>query len=190
MNRVAIVLAAGSARRFGGDKLSTPFRGEPLVRHAIRAARSAPVNRVIVVVRPGLDVGEWPGEPAVKVVELASEALSSSLRTGIAAAGKADGAFVFLGDMPLVPHAIAARLADVIGDAFAALPRHEGKPGHPVLLSARACAEIGKLEGDQGAGGLLRARDDVVHLEIADRNVLIDVDRPQDLDDLERPARD
>ena len=44
MTLVALVLAAGSARRFGSDKLSAPFRGLPLVRHAIRAARANPVD--------------------------------------------------------------------------------------------------------------------------------------------------
>ena len=38
----AIVLAAGSARRFGGRKLLAPFDGRPLLHHALAAARAAP----------------------------------------------------------------------------------------------------------------------------------------------------
>ncbi|MCJ2184388.1 NTP transferase domain-containing protein, partial [Novosphingobium sp. 1949] len=99
----AIVLAAGAARRFGSDKLSAPLEGEPLVFHAIRTARLAPVERVIVVAHCALAIGDWPGTPPVEPVRLASDALATSLRAGLAAAqahGALDGVFVFLGDMP------------------------------------------------------------------------------------------
>lgn len=177
----ALVLAAGSARRFGSDKLSAPLRGEPLVHHAIRAARAAAVARVVVVAHPELATGTWPGEPPVDVVRVISEALSVSLRAGLRAIGDADGLFVFLGDMPLVPHDAAHRLASRIGDAYAAMPRHGGKPGHPVLLSRRALPDLAELTGDAGAGKLLRTRDDVVFVDCEDPFVLADVDRPEDL---------
>lgn len=181
MNLVALVLAAGSATRFGSDKLSALLDGEPLLFHAIRAARAAPVSRVIVVARPGLDTGTWPGAPPVDVLRIASTALSDSLKAGIDAAQAAEGAFVFLGDMPRVPHDEAGRLAATIGESYAALPRHEGRAGHPVLLSARAFADIAALSGDEGAGRLLRRRDDVVFDECTDSAIHFDVDRPEDL---------
>lgn len=183
MTYLALVLAAGSARRFGSDKLSAPLDGEPLIRHAIRAARAAPVERVIVVARPGLDIGAWPGDPVVETLHIASPDLSTSLKAGIAAArdAGAKGAFVFLGDMPRVPHGEAARLAAMMGDAYAALPRHEGRTGHPVLLSARAFADMAALSGDSGAGPLLKGRSDLVFDECPDPAIHFDVDRPEDL---------
>ncbi|MCB2047102.1 MAG: nucleotidyltransferase family protein [Novosphingobium sp.] len=181
MTLAAIVLAAGSARRFGSDKLSAQLDGEPLVRHAIRAARSAPVGQVIVVARDGLAIGDWPGAPEVHRVSIVSDAMSASLKAGIAAAGEVDGAFVFLGDMPRIPHAVAGELAQALGENWAAVPRHQGHAGHPVLLSARSFAEIKQLTGDAGAGKLLKQRDDVVYVDCDDPGVLFDVDRPQDL---------
>jgi molybdenum cofactor cytidylyltransferase len=83
--------------------------------------------------------------------------------------------------MPLVPAGVAGNLAGQLGNAYAALPVHDGKPGHPVLLSARAIQDAEQLEGDFGAGKLLRGRDDVVRLEWSDARVLADVDRPEDL---------
>ncbi|MCJ2178430.1 nucleotidyltransferase family protein [Novosphingobium album (ex Hu et al. 2023)] len=181
MNLVAVVLAAGHATRFGSDKLSALLDGEPLLFHAIRAARAAPVSRVIVVARPGLETGTWPDAPPVEVVRLDSPALSESLKTGIAAAAGANGAFIFLGDMPVVPHGEAARLAELMGSAYAALPRHDGRPGHPALLSARAFPDIVSLTGDEGAGRLLRTRSDVVFDDCPDPAIHFDVDRPEDL---------
>jgi molybdenum cofactor cytidylyltransferase len=174
----AVVLAAGSARRFGSDKLSATFDGKPLISHAIRAAQAAPVDRVVVVAHPALELGP---STDLEVVRLASGALSDSLRAGLAAAGDVDGLFVFLGDMPLVPHGAAARLAERIGDAYVAMPVHAGKPGHPVLLSQRAFGDVMLLEGDAGAGKLLRARSDVILVDCSDPLIHADVDAPEDL---------
>lgn len=188
MRLAALVLAAGAARRFGGGKLGATFRGEPLLHHAIRVALAAPVERVVVVCSPALEIGDWPGM-RVERLELDSTELSASLRAGVAAVADADGAFVFLGDMPLVPPELAGRLALAIGDEFAAQPLHEGKSGHPVLLSRRAMDAVSALKGDRGAGNLLRERSDVVRLHANDPGVLLDVDRAEDLIALEaRPA--
>lgn len=189
MKLAAVVLAAGSARRFGGDKLSAPFRGEALIRHAIRAARAAPVARVIVVCGEAFDIGDWDGPPPVEAIRIRSTALSESLRAGIAAAGDADGAFVFLGDMPLIPHGLAEELAAALGDGFAAVPRHGGRNGHPVLLSRRGFGDIADLRGDEGAGRLLKARGDVTFVDCAADAIHLDIDRAEDLARLEARAR-
>jgi len=190
---VAVVLAAGSASRFGADKLMARFRGEPLLAHAIRAARAAPVARVIVIAGPKVEVGEWPeewpGGAPVGVVRIASAALSDSLKAGIAAAEAEDdceGAFVFLGDMPLVPHGAAQALADALGANYAAVVRHQGQQGHPVLLARRAFADVMALTGDAGAGKLLKARADVATLDWPEPGVRIDIDRREDLARIER----
>lgn len=186
MTFAAVVLAAGSATRFGSDKLSATFRGEPLLFHAIRAACAAPVDRVIVVCPERLAIGEWAGPPKVETVRIASAALSTSLQAGIAAADDADGAFVFLGDMPLIPHDLAARLAEALGGSFAAVPRHAGRNGHPVLLSRKAFAAIGDLGDDEGAGRLLKARSDIAFVDTPNDTINLDVDRAEDLAELER----
>ena len=133
MTLVATVLAAGAGTRFGGHKLSAQFRGEPLIIHAIRAARAAPVEQVIVVCTPALDIGEWNGAPFVEAIRIASAELSVSLKAGIAAAVGSQGAFIYLGDMPLVPHSIAAVLAASLGDNYAAMPRWQGYRCWPTI---------------------------------------------------------
>lgn len=182
MSFVALVLAAGAGTRFGGDKLSAQFGGEPLLFHAIRSARAAPVSRVVVIASADLEIGTWDGQPPVEVVRVTSAALSSSLKTGIAAVQGSDGAFIFLGDMPRVPPDEAGKLAALIGCNYAAIPRHAGRPGHPVLLSARAFPDVAKLTGDRGAGPLLHGRTDVVFDDCHNAGVVFDVDRPEDLE--------
>lgn len=190
--RIGIVLAAGAATRFGGGKLAALIRNEPLIAHAIRAARAAPVERVLVVASFTLAVGEWPGEPPVEVVRVTSGALSQSLAAGITAAqaAGAEAAYVFLADMPLIPLATSVSLADRLGDAYAAVPVCQGRPGHPVLFARRAFPDLLALSGDEGAGRLLRGRADVVRVPIDDPGILLDVDVPGDISRLSERTGD
>jgi molybdenum cofactor cytidylyltransferase len=182
----AIVLAAGRGERFGGGKLSALLRGVPLIGHALAAACAAPVARIVVVARD--DVPVLADDPRITVIRMASPALSASLSAGLAAAGDVDGAFVFLADMPLVPHDMAARLLAAQGDAIAALPTWQGQPGHPVLLSRRGFALAEGLTGDEGLGRMLRGRADVLCLPVAEPGVTQDADTPDALAALDFPA--
>lgn len=189
MKLAAVVLAAGAGTRFGGGKLSAPLEGEPLIHHAIRAARAAPVARVVLVANAALDIGEWPGEPPVERVTITSEALSASLQAGLAALDPVDGVFVFLGDMPRVPHRIASQLAEALGKGYAAVPYCEGRAGHPVLLSARSFGDVATITGDRGAGQLLKGRADVIRVDCDDPGVLLDIDTREDIERLRSPGQ-
>lgn len=180
MKLAALVLAAGAARRFGGNKLDAVIDGTRLIDRALAAALAAPVSRVALVCAPGQRVETR--DPRLLRVDLVSRGLAMSLGAGIAALGPGhDGAFVFLGDMPRVPHRLAGELAAMLGESYAAVPRHLDQPGHPVLLSARAMADAARLSGDSGMGNLLRQRDDVVFRDDAGEGALFDIDTPQDL---------
>jgi molybdenum cofactor cytidylyltransferase len=113
-----------------------------------------------------------------------AEGMAATLRSGIAAlAPDVKGACVFLGDMPLVPVGLCARLVEAAERAgYAARPRFEGKPGHPVAFTRAAFADLMALNGDQGATALLRARPDTVaYCDTADSGALLDIDTPDDL---------
>ena len=190
----AVLLAAGSASRFGGGKLRAPW-GDGLVLHAsLAAAFAAPVGRVRVVwgsdaAVPAL-AGAWAeahGEARRLILieaERHADGLSASLKAGLV--GPPDdcaGLFVFLADMPRVPHAILAPLARAVAEgAAAAAPVFAGQRGHPVVLGAGLLAAVASLSGDRGAGGLLQSLGEGLALIPApDDGVIYDIDRPEDL---------
>lgn len=196
----ALVLAAGSARRFGGPKLLAPWRDGVLLDAALAAAFAAPARRVILVTGANAEpvtlaaraFADRSGvSDRLAVVQAADhdQGLSASLRAGVAAVS-ADTArlFVYLGDMPLVPPAIAADLAAALSpDHLAAAPAVGGQRGHPVLITRPLFAPIMALTGDQGAGSLLKTLGDRLALVTTeDEGVLSDIDRPADLDLLSR----
>jgi len=184
----AIVLAAGSARRFGGGKLLAPFEGQPLLHHALAAARAAPVTEVIVVTGADAEaVGACAQafDPAIRLVHAAdhAEGMAASLRAGVAAVPEATAAFVFLGDMPRVPHEVLAPLAQAVRDgAAAAAPVFGGRRGNPVVLSRDLFADVAALTGDTGARPILeRLGQRLALVDASDDGILFDVDAPADL---------
>jgi molybdenum cofactor cytidylyltransferase len=190
----AIVLAAGSASRFGGGKLTAPLGEGVLLDGALEAAFAAPAGKVVVTWGADRAVADaawsftlaWGGNDRLILAEARDHAhgLSASLRAGLAALpADAAGAFLFLGDMPRIPRDLAARLAERLADpVLAAAPLCAGVRGHPVLVSRQLFADLAALEGDQGARRLLDGLGERLALiETADDGVLFDVDRPEDL---------
>ncbi len=194
----ALVLAAGGGRRFGGGKLTAPFRGGVLLDGALRSAFDAPADEVIVVTGSDPEVASIAeafaagrGEAArLRLISAPewSDGLSASLRAGLAAADpQSRGAFVFLGDMPDIPAGLPQRLAAAFGPGVLAVaPVLDGEPGHPALLGAELFEAAMRLTGDRGARPLMEAQGvRFVRLAVQDAGVLLDVDTPQALSRLE-----
>lgn len=185
----AVVLAAGSATRFGGRKLLADWQGAPLLHAALAAARAAPVETTIVVTGADAQMvaaAATAFDPKIRLVHAPdhAEGMAASLRAGIAALpGDAKAAYVFLGDMPRVPHAVLAPLAQAVrAGAPAAAPVFEGRRGNPVVLSADLFEAARALSGDTGARPILQALGPrLVLVESPDGGVLFDVDERSDL---------
>ena len=189
----ALILAGGAGRRFGGGKLLAPLAGEPVIRRTVEAVAATGFAELIVAtgaddagIRAALD------GVACRIVHAPdwSEGMAATLRTGVAAlAPDAAGVCVFLGDMPLVPVHLSAALTEAATAAgYAARPRVEGKPGHPVALTHAAFANLMTLEGDQGAAMLFKTRrlGEVAYLDTAETGALTDIDSPAELAAAER----
>ena len=185
----AILLAAGSGTRFGGGKLTAPYGEGLLLDAALDAAFAAPVRAVTVVwgaddavLQAASRHADQSGQSArLHLVHnsLHAEGMGASLRTAVGALPPdTAGAFVFLGDMPRIPHDIAPRLADALAaGARAAAPVCNGQRGHPALFSAELFPALLSLAGDRGAGWLLNAMTHGLALIPTEEDgVLFDVD--------------
>ena len=185
----AVVLAAGHSSRMGANKLLVELAGEPLLRHAVRAAITSRASSVVVVT--GNDAERV--HAALEGLEVQfvhnpdfATGMASSLRTGIAAVADARAAMICLGDMPKLT---AAHL-DALLDAFAGadderaiiVPTFERKRGNPVIWGRAHFAAIGELGGDVGARSLIeRNLADVRLVGLEDAAILVDVDTPDAL---------
>jgi molybdenum cofactor cytidylyltransferase len=186
LNVVGLLLAAGSATRFGSDKLRHNLpHGVSIAVQAARHLRPR-VSKLIAVVKPGADelASHLEAEGCeVIVCENAAEGMGASLACAARAAGEADAYLVALGDMPFVrPSSIAAVRAALESGAVLAAPYFHARRGHPVGIGRRFYPELLRLEGDQGAKQLIAANEKIlVKVPVGDPGVVRDIDTPQDV---------
>ena len=190
----AVILAAGRATRFGGEKLTIDYRGRPLLAHVLgtvaQAVREGTLSAGLVVLRPQsqaiLNLVREAGLTPVANPD-ADLGLSTSLRAGLASAATSGAAAVLVipGDQPHLKLEVMARLIQAwrAGQGPVIRPRYNeegGAPNHPVLLDSSVwCLAFG-LTGDNGFASVLHSQPDLITtIEVPGRNP--DMDTPQDL---------
>ena len=183
---VGILLAAGSASRFGGDKLLAPLKdGTPL---GVRAFCNLVVcvDRVVAVVRPGdqgLARALSDHGAEITVCPHAANGMGQSLAWAIRATPLARAWVIALADMPWIEVATIQRVADTLeGGAELVAASYQGVRGHPVGFSRRYYGELAALTGDEGAKSLVRRHERELQLiDTNDTGISSDVDTPGDL---------
>ena len=182
LNIVGLLLAAGSATRFGSDKLRHALpHGVPIAVQAARHLKSE-LERVVVAVSASTELFKDEGCEVV-VCANAGDGMGASLACAARAAGRCDGYLVALADMPFVRRSSIAAVRDALAaGAPLAAPYFRARRGHPVGLSAAFYEELIALRGDEGAKKLLAARArELVKIPVGDPGVIRDIDTPGDL---------
>jgi len=182
----AIVLAAGSATRFGATKQLAKFAGEPLVTRAVRTAeRVCGPHTVLVAGHDWQDVAAAcePLQGFLVYNPRFADGMSSSLRQGIRSVGDlADGILLMLADQPLVS---TGHLESLV-KAWATSPdsicasAYANTKGPPVVFPQRLYGDLMDLRGDRGARTLIDSDTDRV-ISIQCEDAAIDIDTPDDL---------
>lgn len=175
----AVVLAAGTSTRFGGDKLLHPLNGRPLAEHIATTLSDLPLTARLAVcpsgnsarrdlfVRHGFEVIDNP-QP--------EDGMGRSLSLGAqrAIALDADAMLVCLADMPFVTrdHLMALLAAD--GPAVAT--ECNGTRSPPAVFARELLPQLAVLTGDQGARALIKSAATI----IAAPDLVRDFDTPAD----------
>lgn len=186
---VALVLAAGRARRFGSDKRQARLAdGRSLLQAVLRTQREA-CDDVRVLLRPDDAWGQaLCAEVGVKWFFVADadhgmgHTLAAGLRSLMADEETGfDAALVVLADMPVVrPDTVQALIDAFQREGRPAWPWHAGQPGHPRLLPRANWPALLDLSGDEGARHRLDWSQ-ATRVDVPDGGILIDIDTPGDL---------
>jgi molybdenum cofactor cytidylyltransferase len=182
-----VVLAAGTGRRFGGNKMLADIDGQPMIRH-VAAAYAELCGQVTVVIadddrlRAALD-----GLEAELVVNPhAAEGIASSIRAAVMHSRKHPALMIALGDEPRVDRQLVMGVMQRWPETRApvVVPRYDGAPGHPVLFDEAAYDDLLTLTGDRGARGLIdRYGPKVLSVDVAGPRP-VDIDTTNDLERL------
>lgn len=186
-----IILAAGSSRRFGRNKLLYLVEGEPMFLHALHKAvmvqnRMKEVISSVVVVTQYWEIKEQAEKVGAKVIWNPSpeEGIASSMKLGLEAVRKdrdQDSCLFMVADQPWIKTETLEGLIRSFwnshkGMAAAAINL---EPGNPCIFSRKYDSELRKLTGDKGGKRVINAHPEDVELyEIKDGKELTDVDEP------------
>jgi molybdenum cofactor cytidylyltransferase len=190
----ALLLAAGGSTRLGRSKQLVTHRGRTLLRAAAEALVAAGCEPVIVVL--GADAARLRDELAgldvrVAVNEGWTGGIATSIRRGVETLldleADADALLLAPCDQPRLTGEVLRRLiAAHDGSAEGCVAcAYAGTVGVPALFGSAWFDRLARLAGDRGAKALLLdAGDRLVRVPWPDGAV--DVDRPSDLDALDR----
>lgn len=183
----AVLLAAGSARRFGAPKLLEIIGGKTVLRWSAEALVGPPVGEIVVVVPPehGALRSALTGIDARFVVNQNPDAgMGASLARGIEAlAGEVHCALVALADEPSASRSALLQVVDRYnaGGVSIVVPVFQGTRGHPVLFDRSMFGELRTLTGDHGARTVTEKDPARVAIVQLGSEKPIDVDTPSDL---------
>ena len=184
----AIVLAAGASARMGSaNKLLLPFKGMPLVAHAVRAVCASAATEVVVVT--GCDKLRVQAALIHLPVRMVANdhyaaGLTSSIQVGLRTASpEAQGFMLCMADTPLVTATDIDALIGTFERALQNDPRAivratcQKRPGHPVIFASAYRAPILAHEDPTGCRTLIRRhRAHTTSVEMAGSTTDIDTD--------------
>jgi molybdenum cofactor cytidylyltransferase len=186
---VAVVLSAGESSRMGQPKALLPIDGETFLERIVNALRRAQVGKIIVV------IGHNAEEMKRKVEHLPVEILVnhqyklgqlSSLQVAIRyllSDQSCDGILVHLVDHPYIDSSLVSRMIEGFNASgkLIAVPRYQGKRGHPVILSRELFTELLNAPMEQGAKAVVNAHGiDTLEIDADDEGITIDIDTPDE----------
>ena len=134
-----ILLAAGLGRRSGGEKLLLPYKGQPIIAHAVEQSLSAGLHTIVVTGYRGEEIEQALSRfacPNLVLVHNSGYALGqgSSTQVGASTLRPHEDFFISLADMPLIRASHYHALIHHFASCDALRPLYKGKIGHPVLL--------------------------------------------------------
>lgn len=184
-----ILLAAGSSRRFGGNKLLVPFHGKPLFAWGLSALDEVCRQRgdcTLTVVSRYPEIRKAAQDMGAQAVDSpeSEKGQSYSIRAGLQALGRVkEGDFlIFLpADQPWITPKTISRLLNAAGpDTWTATVAFGERVGTPTLFSARLLPDLMALEGDRGGRKLMgRPGQPCTVVQAESEQELDDVDYPE-----------
>ncbi|MBR5291440.1 MAG: nucleotidyltransferase family protein [Clostridia bacterium] len=185
-----VVMAAGDSKRFKGNKLLALYDGRMLIERALQAVPDKEFHRVVVVSQYPeiLDMAKRYG--FVPVLNSApEEGVSLTIRLGLDALGKVDGAMFMVADQPLLTKSsVEAEIDFFKREPTGITAMAYGKRrGNPAIFPKDLFVELRELRGDVGGSMVICAHPDKLRLyQIEEELELCDTDSVEELDNLKR----
>lgn len=142
-----ILLAAGLGKRSGGEKLLLPYKGQPIIAHAVEQSLLAGLYTIVVTGFRKAEIEQVLMQfacPNLLLVQNENYSLGQGSSTFVGAKALHDDEdfFISLSDMPLIKASHYHFLIRHFTSSEALRPVYKGQIGHPVLLKASFKTQI------------------------------------------------
>jgi len=178
----AVVLAAGSSRRFPTNKLLRPLPDRRCLLDLSVHLASVMTSDVLLVIStdPTLQTHCRTHQYPFTINTQAHTGMASSIAAAVTTTPDADGWAILLADMPCIKPLTLQQLATTWTAHEITLPTYQGQIGHPVIFSRNWYDALCALQGDRGARGLLQNNPAAYRLATDDAGVCFDIDTEAD----------
>ncbi|MFP4049529.1 MAG: DVU_1551 family NTP transferase [Desulfovermiculus sp.] len=187
MNIQALILAAGFSRRMGRFKPLLVLDGKTVLARCVENFRLAGITDITVVTgHRHQEVAKACTQPGVNWVYNPDHAqgMFSSVLAGVSSLPvQAEAFFLLPVDIPLIRPWTIAQTAWLYDQhiPLVAFPCFQGHRGHPPLISTELKKTISAHDGHGGLRHVLQHIDDQsLDVHTFDRNILLDMDQPED----------
>ncbi|MCW4050441.1 MAG: nucleotidyltransferase family protein [Candidatus Bathyarchaeota archaeon] len=190
MKLAAIVLAAGKSSRMGTNKLLLAVGDKRVLDHILSKLR--PIPTIVVFGHRPEDIKELAESLGAKTIHNPNHehGMTTSFQAGLRALGpNVDAVFMVLSDTFGFKHGLLDRMVEKMKaepDAQIVSPVHEGKRGHPVLISMSLFEEFLAL----GKDGIMKSvinRHERHHRYVeGDIWCVLDMDTPEDYEKVKK----
>lgn len=179
----AIILAAGSSRRMGTQKLLLPYGKSTILETTISHVLDSDIDMTMVVLGADHDrilqtIGHLPVQHCMN--ENHPDGMLSSVICGLRNVSPGcDAVGIFPGDQPDIPPEIINRIIKIYRQSPQGIivPVYSSRRGHPLLVDMKYRALIEQLDPDQGLRALLRQHpDDILEIQVDEAGILFDID--------------
>lgn len=183
----AIILAAGSSRRMGSQKLILPYGQSTMVETVIDNVLNSEVNHVLVVLGADQEkirntIGDRPVQFCFNQEH--EKGMLSSVICGIRSLPEdAGAALIFLGDQPGIPPSVTNTVIEAYDEELKGIviPVYNHRRGHPLLVDLKYRKQIESLDLEEGLRKLRHHfPNDVLEVEVDEAGILVDIDTTDD----------
>ena len=181
-----VIMASGEGKRFGGNKLTADFHGEPMIQRILDATEGIFKRRVAVTRHA--EIAELCQRSGADVILHSLPYRSDTVRLGLEAIGDCENCMFCPADQPLLRRETIASIALCAAhEDNIWRPCFGETPGSPVLFPKWAFEELRNLPQGKGGGEIIRRYPERVRtIPVRDETELMDVD---DRETLERLLR-
>lgn len=151
-----VIMASGLSKRFGGNKLTADFHGEPMIMRILDATEGIFTRRIVVTRHP--EIVEICNGRGIDVILHGLPDRSDTIRLGLETIGDVDGCMFCPSDQPLLKKETIEALVTAAAHDKGSIwrPCFGENPGAPVLFPRWAFDQLMHLPLGKGGGYIAR----------------------------------